>query len=182
MRCQKLFVLLLSFSVVTPIAIPRIAIASPAIDHAQMPRSSSAKISEAEIKAMLNALQVAGKNQNVGDILNYYAPFVSSKLTIKNGSSSETIELDGLKEHRAFLENAYKGIKAIEILSESADVDILASDEMAIIRRERTVAITATDGKRYLLDATSIARVAPVDGRLKVITVEETANIGQMTN
>jgi hypothetical protein len=182
MRFQKLLVLLLGFSVVTAIAPVRIAIASPAIECAQTPRSSSAKISEAEIKAMLNALQMAGKNQNIGDILNYYAPFVSSKLTIKSGSSSETIELDGLQEHSAFLENAYKGIKAIEILSESADVDILASDEMAIIRRERTVAITATNGKRYLLDATSIAKVAPVDGRLKVINVEETAHIGQMTN
>jgi hypothetical protein len=131
---------------------------------------------------MIAGIESSLKNKNAAGVLKYYAPFVTSELTVKTGSSSETFELNGLKEHSAFLEGAFRGIKEVEVLSNAVDIEILASDEMAVIRRERLVNVTATDGKRYIIDSEAVTRVAPVNGELKIISIDETAEISRRPN
>ncbi len=182
MRLQKLFVVFLGLSTVTGIGPVAIATPVPTVAIKQTTRSGSEKIREAELKTMAADIESAIKNKNAAGILKYYAPFATSKLTVKVGSSTETFELDGLKEHTAYLEGAFKGIKDIEVLSNAMDVAILASDEMALIRRERTVNVTANDGKRYIIESSAVARVAPVDGKLKIVSLEETAEVSRRPN
>jgi hypothetical protein len=71
-------------------------------------RASSGNISEDKIRSMIAEIQGAIKTQNAAKILNYYAPFISSELTIKTGNRSETFELEGLKEHTEFLEQTFQ--------------------------------------------------------------------------
>jgi hypothetical protein len=100
-------------------------------------------------------------------------------LTIKTDASTEIFELNGITEHKIFLEESYKNIKSIEVLSENWDVDILANNEMAIITRERVVNITNTEGDNYIVASAAVAKVAPIDGKLRIFSIQETAEVGR---
>ena len=183
MRYPQLFGLFIGLSILSGVSFTPVT-ANPLIADLKQTsdRQMGQKISEADIQAMIKSIQTAIKDKNTVAIINYYAPFISSQLTIKTDSSTEIFELDGLTENKRFLEESFKGVKSAETLSENWDVEILATDEMAIIRRERMVNITATDGKRYIVESEAVAKVAPIDGKLKIISIQETAEVGLRPN
>jgi len=123
--------------------------------------------------------ETAIKDKNIALILKHYAPFISSQLTIKTDASTEIFELDGITEHKIFLEESYKNIKSIEVLSENWDVDILANNEMAIVTRERVVNITNTEGDNYIVASEAVAKVAPTR---PLVRAEILALVAQIDN
>ncbi|MFM8298994.1 MAG: hypothetical protein ACKN9A_11500 [Microcystis aeruginosa] len=183
MRSPQLIVLLLGLSFLPSIS-PSFVHANPSIVQVKQSsnRNGGQKISEAEIKAMIQDIETAIKDKNIPLILKHYAPFISSQLTIKTDASTEIFELDGITEHKIFLEESYKNIKSIEVLSENWDVDILANNEMAIITRERVVNITNTEGDNYIVASEAVAKVAPIDGKLRIFSIQETAEVGRRPN
>jgi hypothetical protein len=183
MRSPQLFALFLGLSILSGISTTAVT-ANPLIAELKQTSSSTSgqKISDADIQTMIKSIKTAIKDKNAAAIVSYYAPFIVSELTIKTDSSTEVFELDGLTENKRFLEESFKGVKSAETLSENWDVEVLATDEMAIIRRERVVNITATDGKRYIVESEAVAKVAPIDGKLKIISIQETAEVGIRPN
>jgi DNA polymerase III delta prime subunit len=175
MRPPTLLVLSVALSVLYGISPERTVAGESAPALVSDVAPSLPKISEAEIRSLIADIQAAVKNRDTREIVKYYAPFIVSRLTIESGDRSETFQLDGLKENEEYLENTWKKIRAIEVLADNWDVDILATDEMGLIRRERTVVVTDTEGKRYIVRSEAVARVAHVDGGLKIISIDETA-------
>jgi hypothetical protein len=111
MRSPQLIVLLLGLSLLPSIS-PAFVHANPSIVPVKQSSSSDwgQKISEAEIKAMIEDIKTAIKDKNIALILKHYAPFISSQLTIKTNASTEIFELDGITEHKRFLEESYKNM------------------------------------------------------------------------
>jgi hypothetical protein len=183
MRSPQLVSLFIGLSIFSGIS-PAFVTANPLIAEVKQTsdRLAAAKISEADMQAMIKDIKTAIKDKNIPLILKHYAPFISSELTIKTDASTEILELDGLTEHKRFLEASYQDVKSMEVLSENWDVDILATDEMAIIRRNRVVNIIGTNGKRYIVESEAVAKVAPIDGKLKIFSIQETAEVGQRPN
>jgi hypothetical protein len=58
-------------------------------------------------------------------------------------------------------------------------VDILANNEMAIITRERVINITNTEGDNYIVASEAVAKVAPIDGKLRIFSILESAEVGR---
>jgi hypothetical protein len=166
MRSPQLIVLLLGLSLLPGIS-PAFVHANPSIVPVKQSsnRDGGQTIKEAEIKAMIQDIETAIKDKNIALILKHYAPFI--------------FELNGITEHKIFLEESYKNIKSIEVLSENWDVDILANNEMAIITRERVVNITNTEGDNYIVASEAVAKVAPIDGKLRIFSIQETAEVGR---
>jgi hypothetical protein len=183
MRSPQLFALFLGLSILSGVSFTPVT-ANPLIADLKQTsdRQMGQKINETDIQTMIKGIQTAIKDKNTAAIINYYAPFISSQLTIKTDASTEIFELDGLTEHKRFLEESFKDIKSMEVLSENWDIEILATDEMAIIQRQRVVNITATNGKRYIIESEAVAKVAPIDGKLKIISIQETAEVGLRPN
>jgi hypothetical protein len=180
MRSPQLLALLIGLSIL-PCISPAFVSANPQIAEVKQSsdRNQGQKISEAEIKAMIEDIKTAIKDKNISLILKHYAPFISSQLTIKTDASTEIFQLDGITENKTFLEESYKNIKSIEVLSENWDIDILANDEMAIISRERVVNITDTEGNKYIVESEAVAKVAPIDGKLRIFSIQEIAEVGR---
>jgi hypothetical protein len=183
MRSPQLLALLIGLSILPGIS-PAFVRANPQIAEVKQSsdRTQGQKISEAEIQGMIKDIQTAIKDKNISLILKHYAPFISSQLTIKTDASTEIFELNGITENKTFLEESYKNIRSVEVLSENWDVDILANDEMAIISRERVVNIISTEGNKYIVRSEAMAKVAPIDGKLRIFSIQETAEVGRRPN
>ncbi|MBR8827478.1 MAG: hypothetical protein DSM107014_06150 [Gomphosphaeria aponina SAG 52.96 = DSM 107014] len=135
------------------------------------------QITEAAVQELIDGIKLAGANKNVDEIIQYFAPFINSRVTIKTDAVTETIELNGIEEHRAYMENAYQTIQSSEALFDDFQINILSGGEMAKVYRTRRVNITTTEGKRLLVVSDSESRLALIDGKLQIVSIEETAEV-----
>jgi hypothetical protein len=56
-------------------------------------------------------------------------------------------------------------------------ISLSGDEKTALVRRTRQINVTLKDGKRILVMSTSLSRLAIVDGQLKIISIQESADI-----
>jgi hypothetical protein len=169
--------LLAIFSTEIVVLPPQILAQTEANFSLEIAESQSKKISEEQVKQLIENITKAGKKKDVEEISKYLAPFIYSEITVKTESASETIELNGIGEHQQYLKSEYQQVKETEELSESWQIDISADEQMAFVKRTRLVGVTTSDGRKLLISSDAKARLAIVEGELKVISMEEVAEV-----
>ena len=90
---------------------------------------------------------------------------------------SEIIRLSGIDEHRAFFQETWQDVKSSEDVDDDFQISLSGDEKTALVRRTRQVNVTLKDGTRILVMSTSLSRLAIVDGQLKIISIQESADI-----
>ncbi len=143
----------------------------------QLSQQKSVKISEQAVQELLDKIILATQERKIDDITKYFAPFIYSEITIKTDNLSETINLNGLEENRQFIDQRLQQIQSSESLFEDSQIRISEDETMAFIERDRLVNITNKEGKKFLISSEAEARLAIIEGELRIIAIDETAQV-----
>ncbi len=142
-----------------------------------MAQKDSEEITEEEVREFLAILNQATKDQDVEKVLEYLVPFSYSKITLTSGSDLRSFELNTLADHRLYLEEQVKAIQSSEDTDNYVQIKISADGKVAFFNQKETSTITLTDGRRMLVVSEGKGRIARVDGKLRLISWEQTADV-----
>jgi hypothetical protein len=144
--------------------------------------NNSRKITKEAVQALVDGIKKAGEQRNVDEIVRYFAPFIYSQFTVKEGSVSQTFELNGREEHRLYLESRLKNVRESETVDEQVQIRLSPDEEMAFVHRTRTVSVTANDGQQMLVTSEAEVRLAMVEGKLQILSIEEIADVDPLAS
>lgn len=147
------------------------------LSNTQSNQSNSPKISEDKVREILNIIDKANEDRNIDEIIKYLAPFVYAEITVKTDDRSFTIKLNGIEEHRRYLEEQLKQVKSSETLKKYYQIRLSPDEQIAFVNTTKLSSITTTDGKRMLVDSDGEARLAFVDGKLQIISWNQTSEV-----
>lgn len=140
------------------------------------PGNTIETITEADVTQLLEKVEKALDENNFKEALKYVAPFIYSQITIKTDSITQIIELNGVEEHRIYLEKRAQKIKQ-EKIRDYDQINILPGEKMAIINSVSTRSITDEKGRRLFVIGEGKVRLGIIDGELKIISTEEIGDV-----
>jgi hypothetical protein len=172
--------LLISLAVITvPLSLPSLGLAQnlSTADQPILAQAQAETISEAALEKMVEEVKAAVKSRNLEALLNHFAPFIYSSFTVDTGISAETVRLTGIDEHKGFLETTWRDVSSVEEIDDYVQIRLSGDEKSAILKRSRLVNLTLKDGRKLLVQSDSTSRVAMVGGELKIISIEEIADV-----
>jgi hypothetical protein len=172
--------LLISLAVITvPLSLPSLGLAQnlSTADQPILAQAQAETISEAALEKMVEEVKAAVKSRNLEALLSHFAPFIYSSFTVNAGISAETVRLTGIDEHKGFLETTWRDVSSVEEIDDYVQIRLSGDEKSAILKRSRLVNLTFKDGRKLLVQSDSTSRVAMVGGELKIISIEEIADV-----
>ena len=140
-------------------------------------QDESGTITEEAVKKLIEQVKAIGKSRDVEALLKYFTPFTYSEFTVNTDAVSEIIRLSGIDEHRAFFQETWQDVKSSEDVDDDFQISLSSDEKTALVRRTRQINVTLKDGTRILVMSKSLSRLAIVDGQLKIIFIQESADI-----
>jgi hypothetical protein len=75
------------------------------------------------------------------------------------------------------LETTWRDVSSVEEIDDYVQIRLSGDEKSAILKRSRLVNLTLKDGRKLLVQSDSTSRVAMVGGELKIISIEEIADV-----
>ncbi len=139
-------------------------------------------ILEKQVEELIKNVDKAVENKDITTLLKFFAPFVVSEMTFNKDNYSYTIKLNGMEEHRIYFEESFKELKNREILFDDYQISIEANGAIAYITSNRVANYTTKDDQKIISSAKAKIRLAMVAGELKIIEIEQNADISLRPN
>ena len=178
MFSNRLFLLISSltipFVVITPSTIAQTIQETPSFFLAQ---EEEQVIKEEQVEELIKKADQAIQARNIEQILSYFAPFAYSEVTLDTDERAETLKINGLEEHRQYFQDSFAEIKDSEVLFDDYQIKLTGDGSSAYIYRNRLVNYTLNDGDKIIISSKTTARLAPLAGELKIISLEQNSEI-----
>lgn len=149
----------------------------PSLSVIAQQQNSQIEIKEEDVENLIKNTNKALENQNVAEILAYFTPFTYSEVTWDTDDKSETLKINGLEEHRQYLQDSFAKIKDSEVLFDDYQISFSNDGAIAYVYRTRVINLTMNDGRKIIVSSKGKTRLAMVSGELKIISIEQNSDI-----
>ena len=149
---------------IIPVPVKAMPVASP-LSIAQ----ATNRLTETNVRAVIDQLQTARANQNVDQTLALIAPFAVTVVTVQsgNGLSTITTRLEGTQAHRQLLEQSFGQVQIQESLENYVTIDII-NDDFGIAKIYQMEAVETAEGQAWMASSQTVLRLGRVDGRVLI--------------
>lgn len=147
-----------------PLSVKAITVIPP-IEVAQ----ATATLTEANVQAIIDRLQVARDNRDVEGTLGLIAPFAVTVVTVKTGDGLSTIttHLEGVDAHRQMLEQSFGQVQNRESLRNYVTIDII-DDDFGIAKIYQMENFETSEGESLIAGSQTVLRLGRVDGQVLI--------------
>jgi hypothetical protein len=184
MRCSRLIQFTLSILAFSALASTFNANPTFAADKEKQlviesPDRGSQKISEADIRAIMEDMKMQTERKSADGVVKAMTPFVYSDGYLKSpgGMGVEQYRIKGIETHRANTFESFASVKNLKYLYYKVDVNVSPDGKTAYAIDKSLVDLQLLGGQRFLLSSAGITKFALVNGEIKIIYNDGTAEI-----
>jgi hypothetical protein len=167
MKSKFLVYSVLAFGLMTAAISPAVKAitVAPPVEVAQ----ATAQLTEEDVQAVIDRLQVARDNRDVEGTLELIAPFAVTVVTVESGSGLSTIttHLEGVDAHRQMLEQSFGQVQNRESLKNYVTIDIV-DDNFGIAKIYQMENFETSAGEAWIAASQTVLRLGRVDGQVLI--------------
>lgn len=157
------------------VTIPSVSHASPV--HGRegkqvLMAQNSSSLTPEKMTEIMGSIEQAEKAENLGEILNFFSPYILSTITMDSDNTTVITSLQGKNEHEFYLKNSFDRVKEREVINSYTTTKITEDGQMALVTRVRATNLTTEEGQKYLSVSTDKIRFALIDNKPKIINLE----------
>jgi hypothetical protein len=167
MKLKFLVRVVMAFCLVT--ATTPLPVKATSLESSVSVAQATTRLTEADVRAVIDQLQTARTNQDIDQTLGLIAPFAVTVVTVKtgNGLSTATTRLEGLHAHQQLLEQSFSQIQNQESLENYVTIDIV-DDNFGIAKIHQMETFETVEGQSWIASSQTVLRLGRVDGRVMI--------------
>lgn len=153
---------------------PAAIMAQPSVPEGNGPSvlSTSGRLTEANVLAMMEKLTQAEKQKDVATLVSILAPYAISEVTVESQGKKLTQAVEGRQAHQELLQKTYANRTREETLNERLKVRITPDGQLAIVTRDSLETFSTQGGQNLIGLSRDTIYFAWLDNQPKVIAVK----------